>query len=111
MISNAFAQAASGAAPESSFLSLLPLVILFIIMYFIAIRPQMKRQKEHKALIEGLQKGDEVVAGGMAGRIVKLNDAYVVIEIPQVSGQSVELTVQRPTVQVVLPKGSLKDLV
>jgi preprotein translocase subunit YajC len=106
-ISQAFAQtapAATGGA-ESSLLSLLPLVLMFVVLYFIMIRPQMKRQKEHKAMIEALAKGDEVVtAGGMLGRISKLGDTYVHLE----AATGVELQVQRSAVVQVLPKGTLK---
>jgi preprotein translocase subunit YajC len=106
-ISQAFAQtapAATGGA-ESSLLSLLPLVLMFVVLYFIMIRPQMKRQKEHKAMIEALAKGDEVVtAGGMLGRISKLGDTYVHLE----AAPGVELQVQRSSVVQVLPKGTLK---
>jgi preprotein translocase subunit YajC len=105
-ISNAFAQAAPAASPESSLISLLPLVAMFVVLYFIMIRPQMKRQKEHKAMIEALAKGDEViVAGGVTGRITKLGDTVVGVEV----APGVELQVQRPTILQVLPKGTYKD--
>jgi preprotein translocase subunit YajC len=106
-ISQAFAQtapAASGGA-ESSLMSLLPLVLMFVVLYFIMIRPQMKRQKEHKALIEALAKGDEIVtAGGMLGKVSKLGDSYVHVEV----SNGVEVQVQRTAVVQVLPKGTLK---
>jgi len=106
-ISQAFAQtapAASGGA-ESSLMSLLPLVLMFVVLYFIMIRPQMKRQKEHKALIEALAKGDEVVtAGGMLGKVSKLGDSYVHVEV----SNGVEVQIQRTAVVQVLPKGTLK---
>jgi preprotein translocase subunit YajC len=105
-ISQAFAQtapAASGA--ESSLLSLLPLVLMFVVLYFIMIRPQMKRQKEHKAMIEALAKGDEVViGGGVIGRVAKLGETYLHVEV----ANGVELQVQRAAVVQVLPKGSYK---
>jgi preprotein translocase subunit YajC len=107
LISNAYAQAAPAAAggAESSLLSLLPLVLMFVVLYFIMIRPQMKRQKEHKAMVEALAKGDEVVtAGGMAGRISKLGDTYLSMEV----ANGVEVQVQRTAVAQVLPKGTLK---
>lgn len=104
-ISEAFAQTAPAAGGESSLLSLLPLVLMFVVLYFIMIRPQMKRQKEHKAMIEALAKGDEVVAGGgILGRITKLGDSIVHIEI----ASGVEIQVQRPAIVQVLPKGSIK---
>jgi preprotein translocase subunit YajC len=83
-ISEAFAQTAPAAAgsTESSLLSLLPLVLMFVVLYFIMIRPQMKRQKEHKAMIDALAKGDEVVvAGGVIGRVAKLGETIVNVEI------------------------------
>jgi preprotein translocase subunit YajC len=80
---------------------------MFVVLYFLMIRPQMKRAKEHKSMIEALQKGDEVVtAGGVVGRIAKIGDSYVSLQI----AENVEITVQRPSVQVVLPKGTIKAL-
>ena len=103
IISPAYAQAASGGA-ESSLVSLLPLVLMFVVLYFIMIRPQMKRQKEHKAMIEALAKGDEVVtAGGLLGKVSKLGETYVSIE----AGGN-ELMVQRTAIVQVLPKGTIK---
>jgi len=107
-ISQAFAQtapaapAASGGA-ESSLMSLLPLVLMFVVLYFIMIRPQMKRQKEHKSMIEALAKGDEVVtSGGMIGRVSKLGETFLQVEV----ANGVELQVQRSAVVQVLPKGT-----
>jgi preprotein translocase subunit YajC len=77
------------------------------VLYFLMIRPQMKRAKEHKTLVEALQKGDEVVAaGGMLGRISKVSENYVTLEI----ADKVEVQIQRPAVQLVLPKGTIKNL-
>jgi preprotein translocase subunit YajC len=108
IISQAFAQTApapSGGGTESSLLSLLPLVLMFVVLYFIMIRPQMKRQKEHKAMIEALAKGDEVVtAGGVLGRVSKLGETYVHVEV----ATGIELQVQRSSIVQVLPKGTLK---
>ena len=107
-ISQAFAQAAPAAATggaESTLFSLLPLVLMFVVLYFIMIRPQMKKQKEHKAMIEALAKGDEVViGGGVLGRVAKLGDSFVHIEV----ANGVELQVQRVAVIQVLPKGTFK---
>jgi preprotein translocase subunit YajC len=107
-ISEAFAQTAPAAAAsstESSLLSLLPLVLMFVVLYFIMIRPQMKRQKEHKAMIEALAKGDEVVVGGgVVGRVAKLGDSIIHVEV----ANGVELQVQRAAVVQVLPKGTFK---
>jgi preprotein translocase subunit YajC len=106
LISHAYAQAAPAATGGTdSLLSLLPLVLMFVVLYFIMIRPQMKRQKEHKAMVEALAKGDEVVtAGGLAGRISKLGDSYLGVEV----ADGVEVQVQRNAVAQVLPKGTLK---
>jgi preprotein translocase subunit YajC len=108
-ISDAFAQAAPAAASSGSMFgslgSILPLVLMFVALYFIMIRPQMKRQKEHRALIEALAKGDEViVSGGIVGRISKVADPYLHVEI----ADNVEIKVQRLTVLQVLPKGTYK---
>lgn len=106
-ISEAFAQAAPAAqgGTESTLLSLLPLVLMFVVLYFIMIRPQMKRQKEHKAMVEALAKGDEVVtAGGLLGKIAKIGDIYLHVEV----ANGVEVQVQRSAVVQVLPKGTIK---
>ena len=107
-ISEAFAQTAPPAGGAgSSLFSLLPLVLMFVVLYFIMIRPQMKRQKEHKAMIEALAKGDEVViGGGVLGRVSKLGDTYIQVEV----ANGVELQVQRPSVVQVLPKGTVSTL-
>ena len=106
-ISSAYAQTAPAAAggAESSLLSLLPLVLMFVVLYFIMIRPQMKKQKEHKAMVDALAKGDEVViAGGVLGRVAKLGESYLHVEV----ASGVELQVQRGAVVQVLPKGTFK---
>ena len=106
LISSAFAQtAAPAASPESSLLSLLPLVAMFVVLYFIMIRPQMKRQKEHKLMVEALAKGDEVItAGGVLGKVSKVEDNLLHVEI----AKGVEVQIQRSAVTQVLPKGTLK---
>ena len=105
-ISQAFAQTAPAAgSAQDSLLSFLPIVLMFVVLYFIMIRPQMKRQKEHKAMIEAIAKGDEVVtAGGLLGKISKIGDTYIHLEV----ANGVELQVQRSSVVQVLPKGTLK---
>ena len=108
-ISTAYAQTAPAPAPAgdltSSLTSLLPLLLMFVVLYFVMIRPQMKRQKEHKSMIEALAKGDEVVtAGGVAGRIARLGDSYLGVEV----AEGVEIQVQRSAIAQVLPKGTLK---
>ena len=81
-ISSAYAQAAAGGDTQSTIMGLLPLVLMFVVLYFVMIRPQMKRQKEHKAMVEALAKGDEVVtAGGFLGKISKIGEAYVGVEL------------------------------
>ena len=105
IISPAYAQAAGGG--DAGFISFLPIVLMFVLLYFLMIRPQMKRAKETKAMIEALQKGDEVItAGGIVGRISKLSDQYVSLEI----APNTEISVQKAAVQMLLPKGTLKSL-
>ena len=107
MIGNAFAQAAGSAQGGDTMMGMLPIILMFVILYFLMIRPQMKRAKESKAMIEALQKGDEVVtAGGMVGKISKLSDQYVTLEI----APNTEISVQRASVQMLLPKGTLKSI-
>ena len=90
---------------QSSLMSMLPLVLMFVVLYFVMIRPQMKKQKEHRAMIDALAKGDEVVTGGgLLGRVSKLGDNYIGLEV---SG-GVEVQVQRSAVIQVLPKGTFK---
>jgi preprotein translocase subunit YajC len=109
-ISSAFAQtapaaAAAGGDMQSSLMSMLPLVLMFVVLYFVMIRPQMKKQKEHKAMIDALAKGDEVVtAGGVLGKVSKMGDAFVNLEV----ASGVEIQIQRSAVVQVLPKGSIK---
>ncbi|MGM9513375.1 preprotein translocase subunit YajC [Roseateles sp. DB2] len=106
-ISTAFAQTAAPATqgPESSLMGMLPLVLMFVVLYFVMIRPQMKRQKEHKAMIEALAKGDEVVtSGGLLGKVAKMDDNFLSLEV----ASGVEIKVQRSAVVQVLPKGSVK---
>ena len=105
IISPAFAQAAPSGDP--GYIGLLPIVLMFVLLYFLMIRPQMKRAKETKAMIEALQKGDEVItAGGVVGRITKLGDAYISLEI----APNTEISVQKAAIQVLLPKGTIKNI-
>lgn len=110
-ISSAFAQtapaaaAASGGDMMSTLTGMLPLVLMFVVLYFVMIRPQMRRQKEHRALIESLAKGDEVaIGGGLLGKVTRLNGEYMHIEV----ASGVEVQVQRAAVALVLPKGTIK---
>lgn len=104
-ISNAYAQA--GGSPEQSFIAFLPMIAIFVIFYFLLIRPQQKRAKEQKAMIEALAKGDEVVsAGGILGKVSKLNENYVTLDV----GNGMELNVQRSAIATLLPKGTIKAI-
>ncbi|MBX9812518.1 MAG: preprotein translocase subunit YajC [Burkholderiales bacterium] len=106
LISPAWAQAAGG-AQGGGIESMLLIVLMFVVLYFLMIRPQMKRAKEHKAMIDALQKGDEIItAGGILGRISKLNENYVTLDI----ANNVEIQVQRSAVQALLPKGTIKNI-
>lgn len=103
-ITSAFAQGA-GAPAGSDLMSFAPLIVIFIVFYFMLIRPQMKRTKEMKAMLEALQRNDEIVTtGGQLGRVVKVGENYVTIEI----APNVETLVQKAAVQTVLPKGTIK---
>ena len=105
LISSAFAQTAAPASATDSLMQMLPLVLMFVVLYFIMIRPQMKRQKEHKSMLEALAKGDEITtAGGIVGRVSKLGDTYISLEV----ANGVEIQVQRSAIAQVLPKGTLK---
>ncbi len=113
LISNAYAQSAGGAG--GGLIGFLPIILMFVVLYFLMIRPQMKRAKEHKTMLEALKKGDEVVtSGGLAGRITKVGEAYVTVDVAKVAGKDgtapVELKFQKGAVQTLLPNGSLKDL-
>ena len=106
MISSAFAQAPAGGG-DAGMMNILFIVLMFVIIYFLMIRPQMKRAKEHRSMLDALQKGDEVItAGGVLGRVSKMGDAYVTIEI----APNTEVSVQKAAVQTVLPKGTLKSI-
>ena len=105
-IPSAFAQAPS-VGGDAGLMSFLPIVLMFVLLYFLMIRPQMKRAKEQKAMVDALQKGDEVVAlGGLVGKIVELSDQYATLEV----APETKVVVQRPAVQMLLPKGTLKTL-
>eukprot|EP01133_Synstelium_polycarpum_P015563 gene15563-18487_t len=106
-ISNAYAQSTDALGLGGNLTSFLPLVLMFVVMYFLMIRPQQKRAKEQRAMMDALAKGDEVVtAGGMLGRVVKVVDAYVTIEV----ASGTEITVQKSSITTLLPKGTLKAL-
>nr|WP_287366084.1 preprotein translocase subunit YajC [Thauera sp.] len=106
LISNAYAQAAGG-DPSGGLMGLLPLILMFVVLWFLMIRPQMKRAKEHKAMVEALAKGDEVVTGGgIAGRVTDVGDSFVQVEV----AANTVVAVQKQAVATVLPKGTLKSL-
>lgn len=112
IISNAYAQAAPAATAATgpfglsgNLTSFLPIILMFVVLYFLMIRPQQKKLKEHQNLVKNLQKGDEVIAGGgILGKISKVDETYVSLEI----APNVEIKVQKPAIQVVLPKGSIR---
>ena len=105
-ISNAYAQTA-GAAADGGLMSFLPLVLMFVVLYFLMIRPQMKRQKEQKSMMDALAKNDEVVtSGGILGRVTKVGEAYVTIEV----ADGTEIVVQKVAVTMLLPKGTIKAI-
>jgi len=107
LIPTAYAQAAPAAGFGGDMMAFLPMIAIFVVFYFLLIRPQQKKAKEHKALLEALQKGDEVItAGGVVGKVAKLTDQYVAIEI----APGVEMSVQRAAVAQLLPKGTIKAL-
>ena len=106
LIPDAYAQGGGAAQGDPTF-SFVMLIALFAIFYFLLIRPQQKRQKEHKAMVDALAKGDEVVTnGGLLGRITKLGDSFVTIEI----SDGLEVRVQRTAVASLLPKGTMKSV-
>jgi preprotein translocase subunit YajC len=108
-ISNAWAQTAGGA--EQQLLGFLPIILMFVVLYFLMIRPQMKRAKEHKQMLEALSKGDEVVtAGGIVGKVAKVGDGYVTIEVGTRGDQAIEMQMQKSAIQTLLPKGSIKAI-
>lgn len=102
-ISNAYAQ---DAAAQGGFMSFLPLIVIFAVFYFMLIRPQMKRSKEHKQLIAQLNKGDEIITnGGLLGRITDVSDSFVTLEL----AENTQIKLQRQAVATVMPKGTIKS--
>ena len=107
LITSAFAQSGGTASGSDTLFTFLPMIAIFVVFYFLLIRPQQKKAKEAKAMLDALQKGDEVVtAGGILGRISKINDQYVTVEV----AEKTELTVQRGAISQLLPKGTIKAL-
>ena len=106
MITNAYAQAVAAPSGGDTMIGMLPIFAMFILLYFLMIRPQMKKGKEQKQMLDALQKGDEVVAMGIIGRIVKIGDSYVGLEI----GDGKVIHMQRQAVTMLLPKGTFNDV-
>jgi len=107
LISSAYAQASGAASQSDTLLTFLPMIAIFVVFYFLLIRPQQKKQKEARAMLDSLEKGNEVVtAGGILGRIVKLDDQYATVEI----APNTQMIVQRGAISQLLPKGTIKGL-
>lgn len=105
MISSAYAQA--GAPAEGMMGQFLIIGLMFVLMYFLMIRPQMKKAKEHKTMLDAMQKGDEVIAaGGVLGKVTKMGDSYITLEI----APNTEIVIQRAAVTTLLPKGTIKSV-
>jgi preprotein translocase subunit YajC len=103
IIASAYAQ---DAAPQGGLLSFLPLIVIFVVFYFLLIRPQMKRAKEHKALVAQLAAGDEVVtSGGILGKITNVGESFVTIEL----AENVKVKLQKHAIASVMPKGTIKS--
>lgn len=106
-ISNAYAEAAATGSVQEGFMQYLPLVALVAVFYFLVLRPQQTRAKEHKGMVEALQRGDEVVTiGGELGSVTKVFEAYVNVSL----AENLEVTVQKTAIQAVLPKGTIKSI-
>jgi preprotein translocase subunit YajC len=107
LIAEAYAQTPSGGVGGMDIMSMLPLILMFVLLYFLLLRPQMKRAKEQKQMIASLQKGDEVItSGGALGKVTKVSDNYLSLEV----APNVEITVQKSAIQTMLPKGTLKNV-
>jgi len=106
MISSAYAQAAA-ASPQGgdTLMGMLPIILMFVILYFLMIRPQMKKAKEHRQMVDALKTGDEVIAVGILGRITSVGDNYVSLEV----APNTQIQVQKAAVTTLLPKGTVKD--
>ncbi|MEO5676507.1 MAG: preprotein translocase subunit YajC [Usitatibacter sp.] len=106
MIGTAYAQAGGSASGSDTLMGMLPIILMFVILYFLMIRPQMKKAKEHRTMLDALAKGDEVVAIGILGKIAKITDNYVSLEV----APNTTIQVQRQAVTTLLPKGTIKDV-
>lgn len=104
LVSNAYAQAAGGSG--STLMSLLPMVLIFVVFYFLLIRPQQKRQKEHRGMVANLGKGDEVLSnGGLLGKVTNVGENYITVEL----GEGMSVKMQAAAIAQVLPKGTIKS--
>lgn len=109
LIPSAHAQTAG--STEQQLFGFMPIILMFVVLYFLMIRPQMKRAKETRNMIAALKKGDEVVtAGGLVGRITKVGESYITLEVSRSGGDSVEMNFQKSAVQTLLPNGTIKAL-
>ena len=110
LISNAYAQAAGGST-EQQIMGFLPIILMFVVLYFLMIRPQMKRAKEQRGMLESLKKGDEVVtAGGIVGKITKVGESYITLEVARAGEGAIEMHLQKSAVQTLLPNGTMKAI-
>jgi preprotein translocase subunit YajC len=108
-ISNAYAQTAG--STEQQLLGFLPIILMFVVLYFLMIRPQMKRAKDHRSMLEALAKGDEVVtSGGIVGKVTKVGDGYVTLEVAHRGEDAIEMQLQKQAIQTLLPKGTIKAI-
>ena len=106
-VTSAYAQATGAASQGDTLLTFLPMIAIFVVFYFLLIRPQQKKQKEARAMLDALEMGNEVVtAGGILGRIVKIDEQYVTVEI----APNTQMVVQRGAISQLLPKGTIKGL-
>ena len=106
LIAPAYAQAAGSTGTGDLLTTMLPMIAIFVVFYFLLIRPQQKKAKEHRLMLDALEKGAEIVtAGGIVGRVSKLTDQFVTVEV----ADGVEVTLQRQAVSQLLPKGTMKS--
>ena len=113
LISEAFAQTAApaGQDPTGSLMGMLPFILMIVVFFFLIVRPQMKKAKEHQKLVNELAKGDEIVTqGGIVGRVTKVGENYISVEVAEGKDGPVEVTVQKQAIGALLPKGTLKTL-
>ena len=107
LISPAYAQAAGASSQGDLLTTMLPMIAIFVVFYFLLIRPQQKKAKEQRTMLSALEKGNEVVtAGGIVGRITRISDQYITVEV----APGTEITLQRQAVAQLLPKGTMKSL-